>query len=268
MKPDYLIPIIVPTYHKMEALLLPSIDLLEFTWPSHGKIFILSDDLKVNNFIDDRYKTYRFPSQYSWITILYEGIKAFKKDNPNTNCVYLILDDLLPLLEVEEKRLKKIEQAFIANNWNYLYFPHYDHNYCFKISYESENFCCTDKNYQYFSQIGAGLISIDYLITLCELGIKTGIHSPWQFEFLRPNSQHHISEYRWPTVRDGFSKSKFINREAIKLLSYNEGKALRDILVAKYKKEAFKRAMAYIYQKIKNIKFKTQLLVRSVNRIG
>ncbi|WP_197285532.1 hypothetical protein [Pedobacter sp. R20-19] len=241
----------------MESLLTSSIELLSYTWPNHGNIYIISDDKlqskKINAFAKE---IYRFPAHYSWIKILHEGILSFKKNNPEIDYVYLILDDLLPLTKIDEQKIKKIEMAFLMEKWKYLYFPHYDNEYDYNLKINSELFRKTERDYKYFTQIGAGLINVSYLIKLCQLASEAKINSPWQFEFLKPQSEHIIAKYRWPSVRDGYSKSRFINPQAIEILNYQEAIFFRKRLQCTLVKQIPKRSLAFLIQKIKNFKHK------------
>ncbi|GGE44392.1 hypothetical protein EV200_101231 [Pedobacter psychrotolerans] len=251
------IPILVPTFHKMESLLTFSLELLSYTWPNHGNIYIISDrNRKSQNLDAFATKIYRFPSDYSWVKILHEGVLSFQKNNPTIEHVYLILDDLLPLTKIDEQRINKIEFAFQAENWKYLYFPHYDNVCNYNLNIDSELFSKTERDYKYFTQIGAGLINVVYLIELCQLATDMLINSPWQFEFLKPQSEHIIAKYRWPSVRDGYSKSKFINPQAIKALNYPEGVFFRKKLQRTLVNQIPKKILAFLNQKIKNFKHK------------
>lgn len=251
------IPILIPTYHRMEELLASSIELLEYTWPDHGEIYIISDDKRKNASLDVLTNNiFRFPYYYSWVKLLHEGVLLFQKNNPSTEYVYLILDDLLPLTKIDQQKINNIELAFQLQKWKYLYFPHYDNEYNYSLNINSELFSKTEKDYKYFSQIGAGLINVAHLIELCQLATKLGISSPWQFEFLKPNSEHIITRYRWPSVRDGYSKSKFVNPNAIKVLNYPQAKSFRKKLQFISIIQTPKKILAFAKQKIENFKHK------------
>ena len=246
------IPIIIPTYHKMERFLNSALNLLQHTWPSHGPTFIFTDDIYRGQILN-ACKTFRFDSKLNWVEILYKGIKLFRSEYPEISNIYLILDDLVPLTSLNEEKMKLIEKSFIEREWQYLYYPHYNNDYKFDTNVNNSLFCQTKKEYTYYSQIGAGLIKVDYLIQLCELALMKEAYTPWQFEFLKSDENHYITEYRWPSVKDGFSKSKFINNQAIDMLNYPEGQALRKLLKIQKKKELRLRAYRWILQKRKNL---------------
>jgi len=242
----------------MEHFIPESINHLNIAWPEHGKIFIISDN--VNNQHFNCEKVYRIDSELNWVEILYKGLINFKKDFEHIQTVYLMLEDLIPLNKINTKTINKQEKIFDREHWKYLYFPHYQNNFEFNLSLDGESFTDTPNDWLYYSQIGVSLISVNYLIALCEMAIKENIKTPWDFEFIRTEEKHFISSYNWPTIRDGYSRQKYVNFDAIKFLKNTK---LRQKLLIHYILQSPKRQYNYVVtifkktmQKISNATFK------------
>ncbi|WP_147243676.1 hypothetical protein [Pedobacter miscanthi] len=233
----------------MEHFINPSLEVLDESWPNHGDVYIISDD-KSDRILNCK-KLYRFEYSLSWINLLHKGITKFQKDFPDIEATYLILDDLIPLKPVDELTIEKNESIFKHRKWNFLYYPHYKNGFNYNISINGQQFVQTPQEWPFYSQIGAGLLRLDYLLRLCEYAIDQNLHSPWEFEFIKSNEIHYISSYQWPTVRDGYSKQRYINFKAITFL--NNG-TFKNLLILYYLKQMPSRVFVFFIQKKNNIK--------------
>lgn len=221
------LPIIIITYSGMEQFIPDSINHLDNVWPDHGDIYIISDN--INNHSFNCKKTYRCDNDLNWLGILYHGLLKFQKDFKNIKNVYLMLEDLIPLEKINVTTINLQEKIFESQNWKYLYFPHYENNFEFELSFNENKFTETPNDWLYYSQIGVSLVAVTYMISLCENALERGFKTPWEFEFIKSEEKHYISAYKWPTVRDGYFRQKYVNYDAIKFL--NNGQLKQKLLL-------------------------------------
>lgn len=245
-------PIIIVTYAGMEHFIPDSINHLNTSWPEHGEIYVISDNINSQHF--NCKKIYRSDSKLNWVEILYKGLLEFKKDFQDIQTVYLMLEDLIPLEKINTQTISIQEKIFNRENWKWLYFPHYKNDFEFELSLEGELFIETPNDWLYYSQIGVSLVSVNYFITLCEVAMNKGIRTPWDFEFIRSGQKHYISSYNWPTVRDGYSRQKYVNYDAIKFLT--NGK-LKQKLLINYILQLPQKKLKQLISIFKKIMFKT-----------
>ena len=223
-----IIPIITPTYHRYEKYCDTLIDLMDKLWRKHPIIWLITDSGRK---IKYPYKI--CINSGSWVFRLCEGIKYLKKIYSDLEYLYLIIEDLYPLWNCDENFIKKIEQKTIENKINYVAFLTYELEQN-TVKCEEPLFYKISYDFPYYSQIQPALWRYTHLLETCEYALKNNIHDCWGFEHIHLEVEHYFSNYRWPSILDGFLRVNKVNPCVLKFIKLPEGKKLKMILLRDY----------------------------------
>jgi len=220
--------ILSPTYSKNEKYCDILISLLDNYWPNHPKLYFVTDsgdNIKYENKI--------ITENTKWVEMLYESLITLKQIESSCDYIFLILEDLFPIWDMDYNDLNKYLEISKKSNLNYVSFLTFDADWG-KDNYRQffgKDFYFIHNNFNYHSQLQPALWKYDHLIKTLEYALENKINDPWKFEFIKFSDDHYVADFRWPNILNGLLVGNLINYEALEKIQLPEGRKLKNSLI-------------------------------------
>jgi hypothetical protein len=232
--------IITPTCRKYERFCAAGATLLDQYWPGHPPQWIINDgDWKTPTTVT---------TQGNWVRMLAEGLADIRQRAGQPEFVLLVLEDLLPLGAVDVEAIQNALALAQKHGLNQIVFPTYQVRWqgvgegrfaVFKGHrfteapevFDGVTLHRMNPRLRWYSQTQPAIWRLSHLIELVDQALAQGHECAWGFEFCRNEAVHYLSEYRWPTVWNGWFAEGKINPWVMPLVLKTGDTELRHLLV-------------------------------------
>lgn len=219
---------------------------LDACWPAHPTVYFLSDcDLP-----GIRSHT-KIVDAVDWTAILLEGLMTVRREHPQLDYVFMVLDDHCPLRPCDTAAISAYLDIARARDLAAIAFPTYDWPWertenleypdglvrtwrCIEVELiEGRRMAVVPRDFFRYFQIQPAFWKIDYLIAACRAALADRITDPWRFEALRwvEAAPHYVAGYDWPSVHHGFIAQGKVNPAAIAYMSRTAAAELHQQLI-------------------------------------
>lgn len=225
--------VLISTFSRMKKY-APAIEAaIDRCWPEHPAIYFISDSELPG--IGRQIQL----ADACWTEILLHGLLTMRKQHPALDYVFLMLDDHCPLRPCDAVATSAYLEIARSGNLGVISFPTYDWpwNETATTEYpdglvrvwrtveidvvDGRKLALVPRDYFRYFQVQPAFWRVEYLISVCQAALASGIRDPWAFEAMSLDGapQHHVADYNWPSVHHGFIAGGKVNPAAISYIS-------------------------------------------------
>lgn len=245
--------ILLSTYSKNEKYIDPCISAIDILWPSHPKIWVISDR---GNF---KYKERVIVKSRNWANVMIGGIDSLLSTHmlEIDDHVIMLLEDHTPIETINEKWINSIMIYIGMKGLKYVNLSHHgqgdkageiDGIYIYKIK----------DDFIYYSSFHPAIWNVGHLRNIMNQAILLNKPDPWHAEEVKiHNVIHHTAIIQncdciWPSSFSGFLKSRRANIEVLKNMKNPALRDLRKILMRDWILAAPERMARKLYHAFKD----------------
>lgn len=207
--------LLILSHSKTEKYLYEIHENLNIFWPEKPQSVTVTDgDLHGEGIFNIKDRTFT--------ELLHAALQRVQADFTNKSYIFLLLEDLCPFGDVDNKALLSIKEEMQNRGISYASFPwHYaelnrllDQNQEKWIVKDNLELALLAPGGNFHIGVIASIWDMNHLIWVVENKISKGILDPWGFErAVDGNTQpHYMVRGLWPVVADGFLHRGKINR--------------------------------------------------------
>jgi len=190
--------ILLTTFHKHEHLIDACIESLDYTWPEHPQVIVLSDRGRF------QHSQKILTDSTSWTCILQQGISESIAQGllSPEDSILLLLEDHVPLSPLPLERLAMAFETMTEYKLPYLALFGHGKSSVFKEGPERIYERAAD--YRFYSELHPALWRVAYLKEMTKLAIRDERHSAWEFETQAGQANHYTTDSLWTSELGGF----------------------------------------------------------------
>lgn len=219
--------ILLSTYSRNEKYIDPCVSAIDLLWPSHPKIWVISDRGKF------KYKERVIVKNCNWAGVMINSIDSLIDTHAlgADDYVVMLLEDHTPIETINEKWINSVIIYMGMKGLKYVNLCHHGEGdeageiggvRIYKIK----------DDFLYYSSFHPAIWNVGHLRNIINRAILSNKPDPWHAEEVRIDNVIHYTaigqnrNYIWPSSFSGFLKNRTANLEALKNM---KNPALRDL---------------------------------------